>query len=274
MSIVVTAGPELRTERLLLRRWRQADREPFAAINADPRRDGVLPCASSRPRDQRRDDRALRDAASRQSGFGLWAVELPGELALAGFVGLLRRPDGDAVRARRRGRLASDAAASGERDRARGGRRGAALRLRRAGARRRSSPTRPRQRALAAADGAARHEPRSRRGLRAPEIARGHRLAAHVLYRLEPRLALASGGSRRASGRRRDRCASGSPRLRRRSRVLSVLLRGAAVFFSAPCSRSRRPCPYRHGPGWGRSPVSVATSTTAAMSPAIAARPW
>ena len=28
---------ELQTERLLLRRWREADREPFAALNADPR---------------------------------------------------------------------------------------------------------------------------------------------------------------------------------------------------------------------------------------------
>ena len=27
---------ELRTERLLMRRWRDADREPFAAMNADP----------------------------------------------------------------------------------------------------------------------------------------------------------------------------------------------------------------------------------------------
>ena len=27
---------EFRTERLLLRRWRPADREPFAALNADP----------------------------------------------------------------------------------------------------------------------------------------------------------------------------------------------------------------------------------------------
>ena len=29
--------PVIRTERLLLREWRPEDREPFAALNADPR---------------------------------------------------------------------------------------------------------------------------------------------------------------------------------------------------------------------------------------------
>ena len=32
----VTEVPEIRTRRLLLRRWREDDREPFAAMNADP----------------------------------------------------------------------------------------------------------------------------------------------------------------------------------------------------------------------------------------------
>jgi RimJ/RimL family protein N-acetyltransferase len=33
----MAAPVELRTERLRLRAWRSADREPFAALNADPR---------------------------------------------------------------------------------------------------------------------------------------------------------------------------------------------------------------------------------------------
>ena len=34
---MMTLPPELRTDRLCLRRWLPADRVPFAALNADPR---------------------------------------------------------------------------------------------------------------------------------------------------------------------------------------------------------------------------------------------
>ena len=30
------SAPELRTERVVLRRWRQGDHQPFAELNADP----------------------------------------------------------------------------------------------------------------------------------------------------------------------------------------------------------------------------------------------
>ena len=36
-SFMTTQHHEVKTERLLLRRWRLSDREPFAALNADPR---------------------------------------------------------------------------------------------------------------------------------------------------------------------------------------------------------------------------------------------
>lgn len=77
---------ELRTERLLLRRWRAADRAPFAALNADPRVVEFLPGPLSRAES---DALAARiDALVAQHGFAPWAVEVPGEVPFAGFVGL------------------------------------------------------------------------------------------------------------------------------------------------------------------------------------------
>ena len=73
-------------DRVRLRRWREADRAPFAALNADPR---VMEFFPSRP-DRRQSD-ALVDrfeAHFAEHGFGLWAVELPGVAPFIGFVGL------------------------------------------------------------------------------------------------------------------------------------------------------------------------------------------
>ena len=77
---------EIRTERLWLRRWRESDREPFAALNADPRVMEFFPstmtCAES-------DTLAARiDTHFVERGFGLWAVEIPGRIAFAGYIGL------------------------------------------------------------------------------------------------------------------------------------------------------------------------------------------
>jgi ribosomal-protein-alanine N-acetyltransferase len=79
--------PVLRTERLLLREWRAEDREPFAALNADPRVMQYLPAMLPR---------AQSDALARRSeqhfathGFGPWAVEVPGVAPFIGFVGLV-----------------------------------------------------------------------------------------------------------------------------------------------------------------------------------------
>src|SRR5678809_1076907 len=77
----------IRTERLLLRDWRDADLEPFAALNADPRVMEHYPAPLTRAES---DDTAARIRARifEQSGWGLWAVELPGEERFIGFVGL------------------------------------------------------------------------------------------------------------------------------------------------------------------------------------------
>ena len=78
--------PEMRTERLLLRRWRPADREPFAAMNTDPR---VMKHYSSTLSREESDAFAARiEAGFEQNGFGLWAVEIPGVAPFGGFVGL------------------------------------------------------------------------------------------------------------------------------------------------------------------------------------------
>lgn len=77
---------ELKTDRLLLRRWVPADREPFAALNADPRVTEHLPAALSR---QESDALAARiEAHFDEHRFGLWAVEVPGVTPFAGFTGL------------------------------------------------------------------------------------------------------------------------------------------------------------------------------------------
>ena len=85
-------GPELRTERLLLRRWREDDLEPFAAMNADPSVMEFFPAVLTRAES---DALAARsDAAFDERGYGLWAVELRSTGAFAGFIGLAGMPDG------------------------------------------------------------------------------------------------------------------------------------------------------------------------------------
>jgi RimJ/RimL family protein N-acetyltransferase len=75
-----------RTERLILRRWRRADRAPFAAMNADPRVMQYFPSTLSR---EESDGAAARIAAHFDAHrFGLWAIEIPGVTEFAGFCGL------------------------------------------------------------------------------------------------------------------------------------------------------------------------------------------
>jgi RimJ/RimL family protein N-acetyltransferase len=82
----VEAGPELRTERLLLRRWRESDWEPFAALNADPVVMRHFPSALSRQESDAFVERI--EAEFRERGFGLWAVEVMTSGDFAGMVGL------------------------------------------------------------------------------------------------------------------------------------------------------------------------------------------
>jgi RimJ/RimL family protein N-acetyltransferase len=75
----------LRTERLVLRRWQPADREPFAAMNADRRVMEHFPHQLSRTESDALVDRIEQSFADTQ--IGLWVVECGG--AFLGFTGLV-----------------------------------------------------------------------------------------------------------------------------------------------------------------------------------------
>jgi RimJ/RimL family protein N-acetyltransferase len=74
----------IRTERLLLRRWRAEDRAPFAALNADPAVMEHFPAPLTRQESDALADRI--EAGFDRHGFGLWAVQAGG--VLVGFTGL------------------------------------------------------------------------------------------------------------------------------------------------------------------------------------------
>jgi RimJ/RimL family protein N-acetyltransferase len=84
----VTAAPipEIRTERLLLRRWREKDLAPFAAMNGDPRVIEFLSRALTRDESDAFVAWIAESWAAR--GFGQWALERLDSGAFIGFTGL------------------------------------------------------------------------------------------------------------------------------------------------------------------------------------------
>lgn len=76
----------LATPRLWLRPWREADREPFAAMNADPEVMRHFPAPLSREAS----DRSIGtfQAEHELQGWGRWAVEVKDGGAFIGFIGL------------------------------------------------------------------------------------------------------------------------------------------------------------------------------------------
>jgi ribosomal-protein-alanine N-acetyltransferase len=80
------SDPELRTERLVLRRWRLDDLDAYAALNADPVVMEYFPAMLTR--EQSRDELTRFDARFDERGYSLWAVDVPGVAAFVGFVGL------------------------------------------------------------------------------------------------------------------------------------------------------------------------------------------
>lgn len=79
----------LRTPRLLLREWRDADRRQFTAICSDPQ---VMRYFYQPPADRVACDAWIDRMRHHndEHGFAYWAVELPGEAELIGGIGLSR----------------------------------------------------------------------------------------------------------------------------------------------------------------------------------------
>jgi len=77
---------ELETPRLRLRTWRDGDREPFAAMNADPAVMAFFPAVQSRSMSDASIDGWQAQLDTR--GWSNWAVELVDGGEFIGFVGL------------------------------------------------------------------------------------------------------------------------------------------------------------------------------------------
>lgn len=79
-------APEIRTDRLLLRGWRESDLAPYAALNADPEVTRYLAGPLTREQSDAMVERIMRGFA--EHDFGLWAVEVAATGEFVGFTGL------------------------------------------------------------------------------------------------------------------------------------------------------------------------------------------
>jgi|CXWL01.1.fsa_nt_gi RimJ/RimL family protein N-acetyltransferase len=82
----MSAYPELRTARLLLRQWRDSDRAPFAALNADSQVREYFPGLLTKEQSDGLAEKLELGLVER--GFGFWAVEAPGVADFIGFIGI------------------------------------------------------------------------------------------------------------------------------------------------------------------------------------------
>lgn len=80
--------PSIRTDRLLLRRWRAEDVDPFAAMCSDPEVMRYIGSGRTRTRQQAAAAIQAYETMWEEKGYGLFAVELPGSDPLIGFTGL------------------------------------------------------------------------------------------------------------------------------------------------------------------------------------------
>jgi RimJ/RimL family protein N-acetyltransferase len=81
-------GLMLKTSRLILRRWKDSDLQPFAAMNADPIVMEHFPKTSTLEETKSMIERI--ETRFSENGFGLWAAEIISTQEFIGFVGLQR----------------------------------------------------------------------------------------------------------------------------------------------------------------------------------------
>src|ERR1700691_5977229 len=82
----MTIEAVIETGRLILRRWRASDLEPFVTLNADPRVMEFFPETLNRTETEAMFT-TIEEKIARY-GFGLWATELKRENSFIGFIGL------------------------------------------------------------------------------------------------------------------------------------------------------------------------------------------
>jgi RimJ/RimL family protein N-acetyltransferase len=82
----------IETDRLILRAWRDADRDAFAALNGDPRVGDWLGGVRTRAECDAAIDRFNAHIA--EHGFGYWAAERKADGRMVGMIGLGRFPAG------------------------------------------------------------------------------------------------------------------------------------------------------------------------------------
>lgn len=80
----------MRTARLVLREWAEADRAAFVAMHADRVVMDLMPSVLSKSQCDVLIERNLLHFA--QHGFGLWSVEVPEGQPFIGYVGLVHTP--------------------------------------------------------------------------------------------------------------------------------------------------------------------------------------
>lgn len=78
--------PVIKTERLIMRPWKEEDFDAFARLNADPRVMEFFPGVLTQ---EESDQFAKRICiAMKQQGWGLWAVSIPDVADFIGYIGL------------------------------------------------------------------------------------------------------------------------------------------------------------------------------------------